>query len=39
MSKDTRFADFIKGLPKAALGLEEVTGYLLAGPKGQAVFF
>ncbi|MCB2190961.1 MAG: cupin domain-containing protein [Deltaproteobacteria bacterium] len=39
MSKDAAFADFIKELPKAALGLAEVTGYLLAGPKGQTVFF
>lgn len=39
MSKQASFPAFIKGLPRAALGLEEVTGYLLAGPKGQAVFF
>ena len=39
MSQDAFFADFIKELPQAALGLENVTGYLLAGPKGQAVFF
>jgi len=39
MSNQASFPGFIKDLPQAALGIKDVTGYLLAGPKGQAVFF
>ncbi len=39
MSKTASFPSFIQDLPRAALAMQGVTGYLLAAPQGQAVFF
>ncbi len=39
MSAPATFADFIQALPQADLPMAGVTGYLLAAPQAQAVFF